>query len=151
VCVYAAATAGRFAPISIVTGALAVGLLALGIVLRWPSMIPWTVVLAGAGYLTAREGKDLVDGWAAVVGVLLLLAAELASWSIEHDTRIRTEPALALRRVATLAALCGAALLVNVMLLGMAGIAASAGVLIAAAGVAAAVSAVALVVRLLRA
>jgi hypothetical protein len=37
------------------------------------------------------------------------------------------------------------------MLLGMAGIAASAGVLIAAAGVAAAVSAVALVVRLLRA
>ena len=73
-CVYAAATAGRFAPIAIVTGGLAVGLLALGIVLRWPTMIPWTIILAGAGYLTAREGKDLVDGWAAVEGVALLLA-----------------------------------------------------------------------------
>ena len=41
-------------------------LLALGLVLRWPSMIPWAIVLAGAGYLTAREGQDLVDGWAAV-------------------------------------------------------------------------------------
>jgi hypothetical protein len=149
-CAYAAATAGRFAPIAIVTGTLAVGLLALGIVLRWPSMIPWTIVLAGAGYLAARDGKELVDGWAAVVGVLLLLAAELASWSIEHDARIRTEPALAIRRAATLAALCFAALLVNVMLLGAAGVAASAGVLLAAVGVAAAVTAVALVLRLVR-
>ena len=86
-----------------------------------------------------------------VVGVLLLLAAELASWSIEHDARIRTEPALALRRAATLAALCVAALLVNVMLLGTAGVAAGAGVLLAAVGVAAAVTAVAIVLRLVRA
>ena len=27
----------------------------------------------------------MVDGWASLVGVALLLAAELASWSIEHD------------------------------------------------------------------
>ena len=84
-------------------------------------------MLAGAGYLTAREGKDLVDGWAAVDGVLLLLAAELASWSIEHDARIRTEPSLAIRRALTLAALCVGALLVNVMLLGTAGVAAVGG------------------------
>jgi hypothetical protein len=134
-----------------VTGGLALALLALGIVLRWPSTIPWTIVLAGAGYLAAREGKELVDGWAAAVGVLLLLAAELASWSIEHDARIRTEPALALRRTVTLAALCLAALLVNVMLIGTAGVAASAGVLVAAVGVAAAVTAVAVVLRLVRA
>jgi hypothetical protein len=150
-CLYAAATAGRFAPVAIVSGSLAVALLALGIVLRWPSTIPWTIVLAGAGYLTAREGKELVDGWAAVEGVLLLLAAELASWSIEHDQRIQTEPALVIRRAVTLAALCLGALLVNVMLLGTAGVAASAGVLLAAVGVAAAVSAVAIVLRLARA
>ena len=150
-CVYAAATAGRFAPIAIVAGTLAVGLLALGIVLRWPGMIPWTIILAGAAYLTAREGKDLVDGWAAVEGVALLLAAELASWSIEHDARIRTEPALAIRRALTLTALCVGALLVNVMLLGTAGVAADAGVLVAAVGVAAAVTAVAVVLRLVRA
>ena len=76
VCVYAAASAGRLAPIALVTGALAVGLLALGIVVRWPSMIPWTIVLAAAGYLAARQGTELVDGWAAAIGVLLLLAAE---------------------------------------------------------------------------
>ncbi len=151
VCVYAAASAGRLAPIALVTGALAVGLLALGIVLRWPSMIPWTIVLAAAGYLAARQGTELVDGWAAAIGVLLLLAAELASWSIEHDARIRSEPSLAVRRAATLAALCLGALLVNVILLGTAGIAASAGVLLAAVGVAAAVTALAIVLRLVRA
>ena len=151
VCVYAAASAGRLAPIALVTGALAVGLLALGIVVRWPSMIPWTIVLAAAGYLAARQGTELVDGWAAAIGVLLLLAAELASWSIEHDARIRSEPSLAVRRAATLAALCFGALLVNVILLGTAGIAASAGVLLAAVGVAAAVTALAVVLRLVRA
>jgi hypothetical protein len=150
-CAYAAATSGRLAPIAFVSGTLAVALLALGIVLRWPSMIPWTIVLAGAGYLAAREGKELVDGWAAVEGVLLLLAAELASWSIEHDQRIRSEPSLAVRRAATLGALCLGALLVNVILIGTAGVAASAGVLLAAVGVAAAVTAVAIVLRLVRA
>jgi hypothetical protein len=150
-CVYAAATAGRLAPITIVTGSLAVALLALGIVLRWPSMIPWTIVLSGAGYLAAREGTELVDGWAAAIGVLLLLAAELAAWSIDHDARIRSEPSLAIRRAATIGALCVGALLVNVMLLGTAGVAASAGVLLAAVGVAAAVTAVAIVLRLVRA
>jgi hypothetical protein len=150
-CVYATATADRLAPIAIVTGSLAVALLALGLVLRWPSTIPWTIVLAGAGYLVAREGKELVDGWAAAIGVLLLLAAELASWSIEHDARIRSEPSLAIRRAATIAALCVGALLVNVMLLGTAGVAASSGVLLAAVGVAAAVTAVAVVLRLVRA
>src|SRR3954447_24031081 len=150
-CLYAAATAGRFAPIAIVSGALAVALLALGLVFRWRSTIPWTIVLAGAGYLTAREGKELVDGWAAVEGVLLLLAAELASWSIEHDQRIRSEPSLAVRRAATLGALCLGALLVNVILIGTAGVAASAGVLLAAVGVAGAGTALAIGLRLGRA
>jgi hypothetical protein len=80
--------------------------------------------------------------------VLLLLAAELATWSIEHDARIRTEPALVVRRGATIAGLCAAALLVNFILLAAAAVASSAGVLIAAAGVAAAVTAVATVLRL---
>ena len=52
-------------------------------------------------------------------------------------------PTLAIRRVLTLAALGGGALLVNFMLLGTAGVAADAGVLVAAVGVAAAVGAVA--------
>jgi hypothetical protein len=132
-------------------GAAGLALLALGLVLRWSTTIPWSILLVGGGYLIAREGDTVVDGWAAAIGVLLLLAAELASWSIEHDARIEAEGALVRRRIATLGALILAALLVNFMLLATAGVAASSGVLLAAVGVAAAVAAVAVVLRLLRA
>jgi len=125
--------------------------LAVAIVARWPSLIPWAVLATGAGYLIGREGRAVVDGWAAVVGVLLLLSAELASWSIEHDARIRTERRLLARRIVTLAALTVAALLVNFLLLATAALSASAGILLAAAGVGAAVLAVGVVLRLLRA
>ena len=131
-------------------GAVGLALLASGLVVRWPLTIPWAVVLAGGGYLFAREGSGAVDGWAAVIGVLLLLAAELAGWSMEHDARIKAERSLVLRRIATLAALVAAALLVNFILLGTAGVAASASVLLAVVGVAAAVASVAVVLRLLR-
>ena len=81
----------------------------------------------------------------------LLLAAELASWSIEHDARIRSEPSLIVRRDATLAGSTAVALLVNFVLLATAAVSASAGILLAAVGVAAAVTAVAVVLRLVRA
>ena len=59
--------------------------------LRWPSLVPWAIFVTGAGYVGGRAGKNVVDGWAAAIGVLLLLAAELAIWSIEHDARIAEE------------------------------------------------------------
>lgn len=148
---YAAATAGRLTPAAVPLAGIAVGLLVTALVLRWPGMVPWTILLAAAAYLLARQGHDVIDGWAAVVGVLLLLAAELAFWSIDHDPRIRTEPALTVRRAVTVAALAGTALAVDFLLLGTAGVAASAGVLLAAVGVAAAVTSVAVVLRLVRA
>ena len=148
--VYAAATGGRLASVAAALGAGGVIALALAIVLRFPGVIPWSVLVVGAAYLAGREGKAVVDGWAAVVGVALLVAAELAAWSIEHDARIRTQRSLAARRALTLAALVAAALLVNFLLLGTAAVAAPAGVLLAAAGVAAAVAAVAVVLRLVR-
>jgi hypothetical protein len=148
--VYVAGSGGRLATLGAGVGAVGLGLLLLGLVVRWPTTIPWSVLLVGGGYLLAREGNTVVDGWAAAIGVLLLLAAELASWSIDHDARIEAEPSLVLRRIATLSALIAAALLVNFMLLATAGVSASSGVLLAAVGVAAAVTAVAVVLRLLR-
>ena len=148
---YVATNGGRFAVPGAAVGALGLVLLLLGLVLRWPTTIPWSILLVGGGYLLAREGNDVVDGWAAAIGVLLLLAAELANWSIEHDARITAERSLVLRRIATLGALVAAALLVNFMLLATSGVSASSGVLLAAVGVAAAVAAVAVVLRLLRA
>jgi hypothetical protein len=148
---YVAGSGGRLATLGASLGAVGLALFVVGLVLRWPLTIPWSVLIVGGGYLLAREGNPFVDGWAAAIGVLLLLAAELASWSIEHDARIAAERSLVVRRVATLAGLIGAALIVNFLLLGTAGISASASVLIAAVGVAAAVASVAVVLRLLRA
>jgi hypothetical protein len=125
-------------------------LLTVGLVLRWPVTIPWAVVLTGAGYAATRHGASVVDAWASVVGVLLLVSAELASWSIGHDARIRSEPALVVRRVGVLVALTAAALLLDFVLLAAAAVSSSAGLLVAAAGAAAAVSALAVVLRLVR-
>jgi hypothetical protein len=147
---YVAETDGRLATAGAGVGAVGLALLVVGLVLRWPTTIPWSVLLAGGGYLLAREGNPIVDGWAAAIGVLLLRAGELASWSIEPDARIEAERSLVFRRIATLVALITAALVVNFMLLATAGLSASAGVLIAAVGVAAAVASVAVVLRLLR-
>jgi hypothetical protein len=148
---YAATNAGRFAYVADGASALGFAVLAAAIAWRWPGLIPWAVLATGGAYLIGREGRSVVDGWAAVVGVLLLGAAELAAWSIEHDARIRTELPLLVRRIATLGALMLVALLVNFLLLGTAGLSASSGILIAAVGVCASVLAVGVVLRLLRA
>jgi hypothetical protein len=148
--VYIAAAGGKLANVGAAVAAAGLGLLVVGLVLRWPTTIPWSVLLVGGGYLLARAGNSVVDGWAAAIGVLLLLAAELASWSIDHDARIAAEAALVRRRIATLGALVMAALLINFMLLAAAGVSAASGVVLAAVGVAAAVTAVAVVLRLLR-
>ena len=131
-------------------GTLGLVVLAFAIVLRWPSLVPWAIFVTGAGYVGGRAGDNVVNGWAAAIGVLLLLAAELAIWSIEHDARITEERALTMRRIATLVFLGLTALLMNFLLLGTAAISASASVILAAAGVAAAVGALVVVLRLTR-
>jgi hypothetical protein len=125
--------------------------LLFGVARRRPVAIPWSVLLTAAAYLVGREGNPVVDGGAAIVGALLLLSAELASWSIGHDARIETERRLVLWRAGVIGALVGGALLVDFVLLGAAAVSASAGVVVAAAGVVAAVAAVAIVLRLVRA
>jgi hypothetical protein len=147
---YATAAAGRFADLA--GGAALLGLVALavGLVLRWPSAVPWAILATGAAYLSGRAEHALVDGWAAVVGVLLLLSAELAAWSIEHDARIRTERRVLVRRIVVLVVLVAAALLANFLLLATAALSAPSGVLLVAGGVGAAVTAVGVVLRLVR-
>jgi hypothetical protein len=148
---YALGLGGRFLPVTEALVPVGLAVLALGLVLRWPGTVPWAVALVGTGYVLSRSGHLTVDGLSAVVGTALLLAAELASWSIEHDARIHEERAVLVRRVATLAVLVVLALLLNVVVVGAAAVAAPAGLLLAAVGVAAAVAAVAVVVRLVRA
>ena len=148
---YATAAGGRLTYLALGTGAAALVILTVGVVFRLAPAIPWAVMLVGAGYLATRAGSDVVDGWAAAVGAALLLAAELAAWSIDHDARFRSERGLVLRRVGMLGGLIVVALVADFLLLATAAVSTTAGLLLAAVGVAAAVAAVAIVLRLLRA
>ena len=132
-----------------VAGAGAVALVA-GIVLRFPFAIPWAVLLAGSGYVVARVHHSVADGWAAIVGAALLLAAELATWSIASDGRIREERAVVFRQSVAVAALVAGAALVSFLLVGAAAVSATAGLLLTGLGVAASVGAVAVILRLVR-
>jgi hypothetical protein len=146
----AATTGGHLADLAVALEGAALLFVAAAVVLRWQVLIPWAVLASGGGYLVGREGHAVVDGRSAGVGVLLLLGAELATWSIEHDGRIRAERAVIVRRALTLACLAAAALVVDLALLGTASLPGGGGVLVAAAGVAAAVAAIGFVVRLIR-
>jgi hypothetical protein len=147
---YTLALGGRALPVTTLLVPAGLAALVAGIVLRRPAAVPWAVVVLGIAYVLARAGHTTVDGWSAAVGTALLLAAELATWSIDHDPRIHEEAAVLRRRIGILAALAAAALLLDVLLVASAAVAAPAGLLLAAAGVAAAVAAVALVLRLVR-
>lgn len=76
-------------------GAVGAGLvlLAAAVAFRVPLLVPWAVAATGGGYVATRTGHHVVDGWAAVVGAALLLAAELAFWSAGEDARIHAERA----------------------------------------------------------
>jgi hypothetical protein len=124
---------------------------AAALILRWHVLIPWAVLAAGGGYLIGREGRAVVDGRAAVIGVLLLLGAELATWSIEHDKRVRAERAVVIRQAANLAGLAIVALAVNAALLGASSLPGSSDMLVTLLGVGAAVGAIAVIVRVLKA
>jgi hypothetical protein len=149
----AAYTATGGGTLASVGGTVAVaGVLGLvaALLVRFAPLVPWAVGFAGAGYVIGREHHRVVDGWAAVVGAALLLAAELAAWSIAHDRRIREERQVVVRQAAALALLVTTSGVVGFVLVGAAAVSATAGLALTAAGVASAVAAVSVVLRLLR-
>ncbi|HTR33411.1 MAG TPA: hypothetical protein VMH47_06010 [Gaiellaceae bacterium] len=147
---YVAASGGRLAKAGEAIAALGVIVLLPGLVLRLPLVIPWAIGLSAAGYVVGREQHAAVDGWSSVVGAGLLLAAELAAWSIDHDRRIVSERTLVARDTLRLAALVAAAALLGFVLVGAAAVSSAAGLLLTAIGVVAAVSAVGVILRLAR-
>lgn len=94
-----------------VGGGLGVLLVAVGLVLRWPSAVTVGLALVGAAYGTALavESKP-IDRAAPVVAAALFLAAELAWWSLELRERIAAEAGSHLRRLAFLLTLALGAL-----------------------------------------
>jgi hypothetical protein len=88
------------------------------------------------------------DGGSLAVAAGLLLAAELAYWAIEHDSRLREERAVALRRASGIAAVTAGGLLAGLVVVLAAGVDVGAGLPLAVAGAVAAAALLLLVVRL---
>jgi hypothetical protein len=148
---YAVALGGRFGAASELLAAVGAAGLVIGLLLRWSAMVPWAIVALGSAYVIGRSGHETVDGWAAVVGTGLLVTAELASWSIEHDSRIHEERSVQRARMAATTAVAAGALLLDVLVLAAAAVSGASGLLLAVVGVAAAVASVAVVFRLVHA
>jgi hypothetical protein len=148
VAAYPAASAGRLSWLEPTLAAFALALLTAGLLLRWTSLVVWSVVAIGAEYAVwlTLAGED-VNTRAPLVGGGLFLLAELAFDSIEAPAG-RIEPDVLLRRLVVLAALALGAFALGVVALGAAAVPVTGGVALTAIGIVAAVLALALIARL---
>jgi hypothetical protein len=125
--------------------------LAIGLAVRWNA--PLVVGIAGLGAEQAvrlATGPSKVDPWTPAYAAALLLAAELAWWSIEPRVPAWWDVEILLRRVLAIAACCvGGALLAALVVLA-AGAPLHGGVGLELVGVAAAVTAIAVVAAVAR-
>jgi hypothetical protein len=144
VAAYAALAGDRFGQVVVGLGVAGTAVLALGLLIRQPLLLPWGIAGVGAGYAVFLSLRaDTVDSRAPLVAAALFVAAELAFWSVELGVG-RRERAVVLRRVSLLAAEAFATALLAALLLVVAG-GARAGLGFEALGVLAAVSSVAIV------
>jgi hypothetical protein len=124
----------------------------VGLVSRWSAPLAAGIVFLGAEQaVRLATGRSSVDPWTPAYAAGLLLAAELAWWSIEPRVAAWSEPGAVLRRVLTVAAACvGAGLLAALVVLA-AGAPLRGGVGLELVGVLAAAAAVAVVAAVARA
>jgi hypothetical protein len=109
-----------FRAVGVRVGAVAFLVLAAALVLGLPSLVPVAVALAGVVYALELAIDDApLDVAAPVVAAGLLLAAELAYWSLDERERAAGDPGQGLRRAAFVALLGLASLLVAGVLLGI--------------------------------
>lgn len=126
-------------------GVAAVAALALALLARLASLVAVAVALLGAEYalLLALDGGPL-DTRAAFVAAALYGVAELAAWALDLREAVADEPGMVLRRVALLAALGVATVVLGLGLLALVEAAGEGGRTLEAVGVVAAVGALAL-------
>jgi hypothetical protein len=126
----------------LVIGAAAVAVIAAGLVLRWSGALALGVALLGAQQATRLAlGPDALDEATPLVAGALLLAAELAWWSIEPRIPAWAQPGVAVRRVLTVFSTCVAATVVSAVVVVAAGARVGGGTLLLLTGVVAATAA----------
>ena len=132
---------------------VAVGVIALvaAVVLGWSSLVAASVVLIGSAYAVhlALDDPELATG-APLLAAGLLLAAELAYWSLEERQNVRTEARDQLWHLAVVVALALGGLFVGAVLLAVADVARTRGLAVDLLGAAAAATALLLLVLVAR-
>lgn len=94
--------------------------LVAGIVRGWTWLVPAAIALAGGSYAVELAIDDApLDVGVPVVTVGLLLAAELAHWSLDERIRVPGDPGQGLRRAALVALAAAGALVVASALLAL--------------------------------
>jgi hypothetical protein len=100
--------------------ALAFVALVAAVVLGWSTLIPVALALVGGLYAAELAIDDApLDAATPGVAVLLLLAAELAYWSLDERVPLPGDPGDGLRRVAVVTLLAVAAAAVAALLLAL--------------------------------
>lgn len=107
-------------------------------------------MLAAAYAISLSAGGQVVDSRAPLYAAGLLLAAELAYWSLERRSPGRDEPGAIARRTAALLALVLGSVGLGALLLATVELPAGGGLVLEAAGVAAATATLALLAALAR-
>jgi hypothetical protein len=122
----------------------AAGVVALvaALVLEWSALVPVSLGLVGAAYATHLALDDPpLDPRAAALAASLLLAAELAYWSLEERDDVAAGPGEAWRRLAVVLGLGAAALFVSAGVLALVDVVTARGLAVDLLGAAAAAGA----------
>ncbi len=125
---------------------LALVALVAALVLGWSVLLPASLLLVGAAYALHLYLDEGFDVKAPLFAAGLLLAAELGYWSLEEREQVRSEPGEGLRRLAFVAGLTLAGLVVGTVLLAAADLARAGGLAVDLVGAGAAAAALLLVV-----
>jgi hypothetical protein len=139
--------AGGHELLLLVGGGVALAVLLAGLLLRWSAALAVGVALLGAQQATRLAlGPEAVDEATPLVATGLLLAAELAWWSVEPRVPAWAQGGVLARRVGTLVLSCAGALVVSALVVVAGGAPVSGGTLLELVGVVAAAGALAIVV-----
>ena len=106
--------------ISLRVGIGALAVLAVGLILAWSPLVALAIALVGGSYAAELALDDApLDRLAPALAALVLVAAELAYWSLDERERIADDEGGRARHVAFVAALALGALLVGALLLAL--------------------------------
>jgi len=135
---------GTFRLVAVRLAAVAALTLLAAVVNGWAPLVPVAVALAGGAYAGQLALDDApLDVSAPAIAVGLLLAAELAYWSLDERQRIRGEAGESLRRVVFVAVLGVGAFVTGAVVLALADTVRGGGIALDLVGAAAAIAALA--------